>query len=223
MTNGEIDILIGTQMAAKGHHFPNLTLVAVVDADLGLNGGDLRAAERTFQLLYQVAGRAGRQDRPGTALVQTYIPENSVMQAVVSGNRDRFVAAELADRAAAGMPPYGRLAALIISGADPAQLDDFCAALARRKNPAWRFLARRRRRSRCCAAVTAGASSSRRHATPRSSRSSMPGSGVCASPAPFGCKSISTPIRSFSRGRSAILPVGKPCVSNAPLFRGAFT
>ena len=132
MTNGEIDILIGTQMAAKGHHFPNLTLVAVVDADLGLNGGDLRAAERTFQLLYQVAGRAGRQDRPGTALVQTYIPENSVMQAVVSGNRDRFVAAELADRAAAGMPPYGRLAALIISGADPAQLDDFCAALARR-------------------------------------------------------------------------------------------
>lgn len=132
MTNGEIDILIGTQMAAKGHHFPNLTLVAVVDADLGLNGGDLRAAERTFQLLYQVAGRAGRQDRPGTALVQTYIPENPVMQAVVSGDRDRFVAAELADRAAAGMPPYGRLAALIISGVDPGQLDDFCAGLARR-------------------------------------------------------------------------------------------
>ena len=65
MIAGEIDILIGTQMAAKGHHFPNLTLVAVVDADLGLNGGDLRAAERTFQLLYQVAGRAGREDRPG--------------------------------------------------------------------------------------------------------------------------------------------------------------
>jgi primosomal protein N' (replication factor Y) len=132
MTNGEIDILIGTQMAAKGHHFPNLTLVAVVDADLGLNGGDLRAAERTFQLLYQVAGRAGRQDRPGTALVQTYFPETPVMQAVVSGDRDRFVAAELADRAAAGMPPYGRLAALIISGTDPAQLDSFCSALARR-------------------------------------------------------------------------------------------
>jgi primosomal protein N' (replication factor Y) (superfamily II helicase) len=132
MIKGEIDILIGTQMAAKGHHFPNLTLVAVVDADLGLNGGDLRAAERTFQLLYQVAGRAGRQDRPGTALVQTYIPEHPVMQAVVSGDRDRFVAAELADRAAAGMPPYGRLAALIISGADPAQLDTFCVALSRR-------------------------------------------------------------------------------------------
>ena len=110
MIAGEIDILIGTQMAAKGHHFPNLTLVAVVDADLGLNGGDLRAAERTFQLLYQVAGRAGREDRPGRALVQTHAPEHPVMQALVSGDRDRFVAAELADRRAAGMPPFGRLA-----------------------------------------------------------------------------------------------------------------
>ena len=112
MVAGEIDILIGTQMAAKGHHFPNLTLVAVVDADLGLNGGDLRAAERTFQLLYQVAGRAGRE--------------------LVSGDRDRFVAAELADRQAAGMPPYGRLASLIISGPDPAAVDNVCGALARR-------------------------------------------------------------------------------------------
>src|SRR5216683_1784367 len=119
MVAGEIDILIGTQMAAKGHHFPNLTLVAVVDADLGLNGGDLRAAERTFQLLYQVAGRAGREDRPGQALVQTHVPEHPVMQALVSGDRDRFVAAELADRRAAGMPPYGRLASLIVSGPDP--------------------------------------------------------------------------------------------------------
>jgi primosomal protein N' (replication factor Y) len=131
MTNGEIDILIGTQMAAKGHHFPNLTLVAVVDADLGLNGGDLRAAERTFQLLYQVAGRAGRQDRPGRALVQTHMPEHAVMQALVANDRDRFVAAELADRSAAGMPPYGRLASLIVSGPDPAAVDNVCAALAR--------------------------------------------------------------------------------------------
>ncbi len=132
MTNGEIDILIGTQMAAKGHHFPNLTLVAVIDADLGLNGGDLRAAERTFQLLYQVAGRAGREDRPGRALVQTHMPEHPVMQALVANDRDRFVAAELADRSAAGMPPYGRLASLIISGPDPAAVDNVCKALARR-------------------------------------------------------------------------------------------
>jgi primosomal protein N' (replication factor Y) len=132
MIAGEIDILIGTQMAAKGHHFPNLTLVAVVDADLGLNGGDLRAAERTFQLLYQVAGRAGREDRPGQALVQTHMPEHPVMQALVSGDRDRFVSAELADRRAAGMPPFGRLAALIVSGPEPAAVDNVCAALARR-------------------------------------------------------------------------------------------
>ena len=132
MIAGEIDILIGTQMAAKGHHFPNLTLVAVVDADLGLNGGDLRAAERTFQLLYQVAGRAGREDRPGRALVQTHVPEHPVMQALVSGDRDRFVAAELDDRRVAGMPPFGRLASLIISGPDPAAVDNVCAALARR-------------------------------------------------------------------------------------------
>ncbi|MBS0539165.1 MAG: primosomal protein N' [Proteobacteria bacterium] len=131
MIAGEIDILIGTQMAAKGHHFPGLTLVAVVDADLGLNGGDLRAAERTFQMLYQVAGRAGREDRPGRAFVQTYQPEHAVMQALVSGDRDRFVSAELADRELAGMPPYGRLASLILSGPDPAALDNVCAALAR--------------------------------------------------------------------------------------------
>ena len=131
MINGEIDILIGTQMAAKGHHFPNLTLVAVIDADLGLNGGDLRAAERTFQLLYQVAGRAGREGRPGRALIQTHNPDHAVMQALVSGDRDRFVDVELADRERAGMPPYGRLASLIISGPDPAAVDNVCAALAR--------------------------------------------------------------------------------------------
>jgi len=124
--------LIGTQMAAKGHHFPGLTLVAVVDADLGLNGGDLRAAERTFQMLYQVAGRAGREDRPGRALIQTYQPEHAVMQALVSGDRDRFVSAELADRELAGMPPYGRLASLIVSGPDPVAVDNVCAAIARR-------------------------------------------------------------------------------------------
>ncbi len=132
MEKGEIDILVGTQMAAKGHHFPNLTLVAVIDADLGLNGGDLRAAERTFQLLYQVAGRAGRDGRPGRALIQTHNPEHAVIQALVSGDRDRFVEAELHDRSLAGMPPYGRLASLIVSGPDPAAVDNVCSALARR-------------------------------------------------------------------------------------------
>ncbi|WP_428671865.1 primosomal protein N' [Reyranella sp.] len=131
MIAGEIDILIGTQMAAKGHHFPNLTLVAVIDADLGLNGGDLRAAERTFQLLYQVAGRAGRHERPGRALIQTHAPEHPVMQALVANDRDRFVSAELAGRSGAGMPPYGRLASLIVSGPDPAAVDNVCAAIAR--------------------------------------------------------------------------------------------
>ena len=131
METGQIDILIGTQMAAKGHHFPKLTLVVVVDADLGLNGGDLRAAERTFQLLYQVAGRAGRAEHPGRAFVQTHMPEHPVMQALMSGDRDRFVGAELHDRQVAGMPPFGRLASLIVSGPDPAVVDNVCAALAR--------------------------------------------------------------------------------------------
>jgi primosomal protein N' (replication factor Y) len=132
MEDGQIDILIGTQMAAKGHHFPKLTLVAVVDADLGLRGGDLRAAERSFQLLYQVAGRAGREERPGRAMVQTHMPEHPVMQALVSGDRNRFVAAELHDRQIAAMPPFGRLAALIVSGPDPAAVDNVCSAIARR-------------------------------------------------------------------------------------------
>ena len=89
--SSEIDLLIGTQIVAKGHHFPMLTLVGVVDADLGLAGGDLRAAERTYQLLHQVAGRAGRAE-PGRVLLQTFLPEHPVMQALVSGDRDRFPA-----------------------------------------------------------------------------------------------------------------------------------
>ena len=118
MQNREIDILIGTQIMAKGHHFPYLTLVGVVDADLGLAGGDLRAAERTFQLLHQVSGRAGRAERPGRVLLQTYRPEDPVMEALVSGTRDQFLTAEAAERGRHGMPPFGRLAALIISGND---------------------------------------------------------------------------------------------------------
>jgi primosomal protein N' (replication factor Y) (superfamily II helicase) len=130
MAAGEIDIMVATQAAAKGHNFPNLTLVGVVDADLGLRGGDLRAAERTFQLLAQVAGRAGRHARPGRALLQTWAPEHPVMQALAAQDRDAFVAVEMAEREAAGLPPFGRLAALIVSGPDPAALDRFVRDLA---------------------------------------------------------------------------------------------
>ena len=119
----EIDILIGTQIMAKGHHFPLLTLVGVVDADLGLAGGDLRAAERSYQLLHQVSGRAGRADRPGRVLLQTYMPEHPVMQALISGQRDAFMAAEATARESHAMPPFGRLAALVVSGPDEAAVE----------------------------------------------------------------------------------------------------
>lgn len=127
----EIDILIGTQLVAKGHHFPKLTLVGVVDADLGLNGGDLRAGERTYQLLHQVAGRAGREGRPGRVLLQTYHPEHPVMEALVAGERDAFMAAEAEQRKQGGWPPFGRLAAIIISGPDESHVDGVARALAR--------------------------------------------------------------------------------------------
>ncbi|MBN8530256.1 MAG: primosomal protein N' [Alphaproteobacteria bacterium] len=115
MEKGELDLLIGTQMMAKGHHFPRLTLVGVVDADLGLQGGDLRASERIFQMLFQVAGRAGREDLPGKVLLQTHTPEHPVMQALVEQNRDRFMDLELAFRKHSGMPPYTRLASLLVT------------------------------------------------------------------------------------------------------------
>jgi primosomal protein N' (replication factor Y) len=119
----EIDIVVGTQIVAKGHHFPHLTLVGVVDADLGLAGGDLRAAERTFQVLHQVSGRAGRAQHAGKVLLQTYVPEHPVIRALVGGDRDRFLAAESADRRRFGWPPFGRLAAIIVSGRDEAEVD----------------------------------------------------------------------------------------------------
>ena len=130
MAEGQIDILVATQAAAKGHNFPNLTLVGVVDADLGLRGGDLRAAERTFQLLAQASGRAGRHERPGRALLQTYAPDHAVMLALAAQDRDAFVAAEMAAREASGLPPFGRLAAIIASGADAAALEAYVLALA---------------------------------------------------------------------------------------------
>ena len=123
IANREVDLIIGTQIVAKGWHFPHLTLVGVVDADLGLAGGDLRAAERTVQLLHQVAGRAGRAEAPGRVLLQTFSPEHPVMRALVAGDLDEFMGQEAEARRPGGWPPYGRLAALIVS-ADTAQAAD---------------------------------------------------------------------------------------------------
>ncbi|MGE0255471.1 MAG: primosomal protein N' [Alphaproteobacteria bacterium] len=128
---GEVDVLLGTQMVAKGHHFPGLTLVGVVDADLGLGGGDLRAGERTFQLLHQVAGRAGRAERPGRVLLQTWQPEHPVIRAIVEGARERFMALEAQMREAGGWPPFGRLAALVVSAGTPDLADGVARRLAR--------------------------------------------------------------------------------------------
>ncbi len=130
MEQGEIDIMVATQAAAKGHNFPKLTLVGVVDADLSLRGGDLRAGERTYQLLAQVSGRAGRADRPGRAMLQTYAPEHAVMQALKAQDRDAFLAAEMAERQDAGLPPFGRLAAVILSSPDAQALETYARALA---------------------------------------------------------------------------------------------
>ena len=130
MEAGEIDILVATQAAAKGHNFPNLTLVGVVDADLGLRGGDLRAGERTYQLLAQATGRAGRADRPGRALIQTYAPDQAVMQALAAQDRDAFLQSESEMRRDAGLPPFGRLAAIILSAEDGIRLETYARVLA---------------------------------------------------------------------------------------------
>jgi primosomal protein N' (replication factor Y) len=117
---GEADIIVGTQIVAKGHHFPQLSFVGVVDADLGLGNGDLRAAERTYQLLSQVAGRSGRSvDVAGFAMLQSHMPEHPVLQALASGDRDGFFEREIMAREMAKMPPFGRLAALIVSATSP--------------------------------------------------------------------------------------------------------
>ena len=125
----EVDLIIGTQIVAKGWHFPHLTLVGVVDADLGLAGGDLRAAERTVQLLHQVAGRAGRAEAPGRVLLQTFSPEHPVMQALVGGELAAFMAAEAEVRRPGGWPPFGRLAAVIVSAETAVAADAVALAL----------------------------------------------------------------------------------------------
>jgi primosomal protein N' (replication factor Y) len=123
MERGEIDIVVGTQLVTKGYHFPNLTLVGVVDADLGLAGGDLRAAERSFQQIQQVAGRAGRADKPGRVFVQSHEPDAPVIAALVSGDLAGFYAAETEARRDAAMPPFGRLAAIVVSAEDSSEAE----------------------------------------------------------------------------------------------------
>lgn len=127
----EVDLIVGTQIVAKGWHFPYLTLVGVVDADLGLAGGDLRAPERTLQLLHQVAGRAGRAEAPGRVLLQTFSPEHPVMQALVNGDLEAFLASEAALRSPGQWPPFGRLAALIVSADTAAMADELAYSLGR--------------------------------------------------------------------------------------------
>ncbi|SDF14995.1 replication restart DNA helicase PriA [Salipiger thiooxidans] len=135
IAQGGADIVIGTQLVAKGHNFPLLTLVGVIDADLGLQGSDLRAAERTFQLMRQVAGRAGRAEKPGVALLQTYQPEHPVIRAILSGDEEGFWQAEADERRAAGMPPYGRLAGVILSSTEVQEVFDLGNAMARQDAP----------------------------------------------------------------------------------------
>ncbi len=122
--SGRVDIVIGTQIITKGYHFPNLTLVGIIDADLGLKGGDLRAIERTYQQLIQVSGRAGRAKHPGRVLIQTYFPDHPVMAAMISGDQDRFMQAEAEAREAASLPPYGKLVALILSSRNQPNLQE---------------------------------------------------------------------------------------------------
>jgi primosomal protein N' (replication factor Y) (superfamily II helicase) len=136
---GDVDILIGTQMVAKGHHFPLLATVGIVDGDLGLGTADPRAAERTFQLLHQVTGRAGRVFDMGRGFVQTYMPEHPVMQAIITGDRDAFLETEIRHRQAGLLPPYGRLAALIMSARDKELAELFARDVARHAPPAQRI------------------------------------------------------------------------------------
>ena len=130
VAQGRFDIVIGTQLVAKGHHFPKLNLVGIVDADLGLANGDPRAAERTFQLLHQVVGRAGREEGRGYGYLQTHQPEHPVMRALIAQDREAFYAAEIAVREKTGYPPFGRLASLLISGADKHATEGYARKIA---------------------------------------------------------------------------------------------
>jgi primosomal protein N' (replication factor Y) len=132
----EVDVIIGTQLVAKGHHFPGLALVGVVDGDLGLAQADPRAAERTFQLLNQVTGRAGREAVAGRGLIQTYMPEHPVIAALVSGDRDKFLEREIEARREATLPPFGRLASLLVSASARDAGESYARAVALAAPPA---------------------------------------------------------------------------------------
>ncbi|MBI1327521.1 MAG: primosomal protein N', partial [Alphaproteobacteria bacterium] len=127
--NNEVDIIIGTQILAKGHHFPDLTTVGIVDSDIAA-AGELRSAEKAFQLLQQVAGRAGRAEKKGTVYAQSFAPETPVLEAFVKGDRDAFFEAELQERETAFMPPFSRLAAIIVADKDESALKKLCQELA---------------------------------------------------------------------------------------------
>ena len=131
VSRGECDLVIGTQLVAKGHNFPLLAVVGIIDSDIGLTSGDFRASERTFQLLQQVTGRAGRFETPGRAFLQTWQPEHPVIRALLSGNSERFYAEEIAQRRRARLPPFGRLAAVIVSGRNATAAEAHARALAR--------------------------------------------------------------------------------------------
>ncbi|AKS45256.1 replication restart DNA helicase PriA [Octadecabacter temperatus] len=135
IARGEADVIVGTQLVAKGHNFPKLTLVGVIDADLGLQGSDLRAAERTFQLMRQVAGRAGRAEIAGEAVLQTFQPEHPVIRAILGGDEEAFWAAEAGERKAAGVPPYGRMAGIVLSSTNVQEVFDLGTEMARMDGP----------------------------------------------------------------------------------------
>jgi len=125
LSNGEIDIIIGTQIISKGYHLPNLTLVGVIDADIGLASSDLRASEHTFQLLQQVSGRSGRDEKEGKAFIQTYYPHHPVIHSLVNNSRDEFTEAELFMRERSELPPYGRLANITVTDTSEERLVNF--------------------------------------------------------------------------------------------------
>ena len=158
VAQGRFDIIIGTQLVAKGHHFPKLNLVGVVDADLGLGNGDPRAAERTFQLLHQVIGRAGREEGRGIGFLQTHQPEHPVMRALVAADRDAFYASEIELREKTHYPPFGRLASLLVSAGERPAAEGYArrlAALGAALRTTCACSGPPRRRSRWCAAAIA--------------------------------------------------------------------
>ena len=136
LENGKIDLIIGTQIISKGHNFKNLTLVGVIDADMSLSGGDLRASEKAFQVLHQVSGRAGRENKKGLVVIQTYDPKNQVIEALSKNNRDEFLKIETKHRKEINLPPFGKLAAIIISSKNQRELEAFSINL-KKKSPSF--------------------------------------------------------------------------------------